>query len=300
MRFYFPILLIMLLAGIGGAAAFERLVPKRFEAVTLVLNSGARIGPRQLGSVSQALFQTAAVSGPAIEDLGVDASPRRFFADHVELRPIPDTNALEVIGRAPTEAEAKDISAAVARSFVRALNIEAGVANFSQFSGPERAALSDRPTRTVAITLGAASGVWIGLGLALFHYRFRRPVLTLGEALDLARPDAATIVGGRFRWLGVLRPRLRFKDTSANRARLARLAQAAPRAVEAAGARRRVARRIVTRLSSATRHPSPVLGHPEMGVLVAGTGTRAEDLGTARLALSTAREGVEIALVWVR
>src|SRR5207237_9184070 len=115
--------LVALFVVIGAAAGFlyTRVVPRKPQAWTLVVETGTAIGPRQLGPVSQALFHSSEVYRPAMRALGISESPIRFYDTRVAVQPVPSTNTIIVVGIAGDLTTAERISSTVASSFVGAL-----------------------------------------------------------------------------------------------------------------------------------------------------------------------------------
>src|SRR5437773_8980716 len=56
-------------------------------------------------SVAEAVFRSKAVYGPALRSLRIHESPKGYLAAHTDLRPVPDSNTLIVVGRASRSEE---------------------------------------------------------------------------------------------------------------------------------------------------------------------------------------------------
>jgi hypothetical protein len=224
-RHFAPLLAMFALVGGLGGALSHALVPHRSEAWTIVLEPRSIIAARQLGPVAETVFRSSAVYLPAMQELGITESPERFLAERVELRPIPETHALIVIGKAEDPGRAKALSGAMAESLVAAFQTAAGVESVRILSGPELAPVSGRLSVSVAGALGAAASLWLGLGFAVMAFRRRRPILALERAISVTAARRVTVLdSGRRRWLGALGRRLTWRDTARNRRALSHLA----------------------------------------------------------------------------
>lgn len=218
-HFYGFFVVLMIALGLAGAVFYNRLSSREYEASSVVLETSGQLSPRQLGPVAEAVFGSEDVYGPAMRELGFREGPDRFLGDVVDLRPVPDTNALIVVGRADTLEEAKVTADAMARSLVAAFAERAQLNDFVTFGAPE-AASAPEGAAAIAVVLGGAIGLWLALALAVAHYWRVRPVLTVERALRITGATLATVVDGRARWLGVLRGRPRWKRSRANTVRL--------------------------------------------------------------------------------
>lgn len=204
--------------------AYATLAPQPVAASTIVVDTGGTIPVRQFGSVAENVFSSAAVVAPAAEQLGVR---RAELSDAIELDPVPESNTVLVIGRGPDLERAKTVSGAAARSLVNALNEQTN-AKSSIFSAPELARNQGSLAARVAVTLGAAVGFWLAFALSIAHYRWKRPLLTIRDALRVSHADMVAVVDGRWpSWLGFLRPALDWSNTEPNQFRLARLRELA-------------------------------------------------------------------------
>jgi hypothetical protein len=303
-HFYGFLTVLMIVLGLAGGIAYSRLSSREFEASSVVLETSGEISPRQLGPIAEAVFGSEDVYGPAIRELGFQEGPGRFLSDVVDLRPVPDTNALIVVGRANTLEEAKRTADVTARSLIAAFSERAQLNDFVTFGAPE-AASAPEGVAAIAIVLGGSIGLWLALAMAVTHYWRVRPVLSVERALRVTGAELATIVDGRARWLGVLRRRPRWKRSRANRARLESIGVAAEsRAltlVSAGGGPDQVAQ-------PATEVPSrPVTaearGEEDLeGLLVAHAGSSAHYLAEMSYFDPAVAAGppARLALVWVR
>ncbi len=300
-RYYFSLIVLIALVGLAGAASYAALAPVRVEAWSIIVQSGSRISSLELGPVAQAIFRTESVYGPAMRELGIAEPPERFLDERANLRPVPETNALIVIGRSGDAEEATRISEAMMRSLIRVFR-ERDLADFTLFNraAPAHADLSS----SVAVALGAVAGFWLGVAVALLHYRWRRPLLSLQRAVRVSEPSSVTtVLGRRPRWLGVLRGTHLWKDNPRNRAALKRLATRwpngeAPMVSVAGGRREEDALRLSLRESLQLPNGDGSGRAARSGVIVAHSGSGESSVARARRQAADL-EQARIDLVWV-
>lgn len=212
-RHYAALVGCLVLVGLGVGFLYLVLASRTYEVSTLVVETGRRLSPRQLSLVSQAAFRSPAVYGPTIEKVGTEQSPQEFLNESADIRPIPDTNTLMIIGRANSVARARQISMIAARSFVTVADEGTELTDFVLFGESRGASLRPGIGPSVTIVLGASAAFWFGLAVSVIHYRWRRPVLRLERALAISGADHVTLVKGSDAWRGVLRrPRARGLD----------------------------------------------------------------------------------------
>jgi len=195
-RHYAPMVVAFILVGAIAAGTYVTLVPAQHEGWTIVTETNDRIPVLQVARVSEAIFRSRAVYGPALRTLNVNTPPLAYMAAHTDIRPVPDSNTLIVVGRAYTLTAAEAISNAFAKSFVAAFAARSG-AQFTIFSRAQPGTLPTRIGRTTSIVLGATIGLWFGVATAVIHFRSRRPVLSLASAGAALRPDQAIVIGDR-------------------------------------------------------------------------------------------------------
>jgi protein-tyrosine-phosphatase len=206
--YYGALIGLLVLLGVAGAALYLLLGPRQYEASTLVIDTGREFTARQLALVSRATFESPAVVGPTLTELGMEASPQEFLDESVDLRPVPDTNTLMVIGRANSLGQAQAISEAATDSFVTVSNARTDLTDFVIFGKSQAAPIQQNIAPSVAVALGATVGFWLGITIAVLHYRLKRPVLGFARALIVSRADRVILVDGKGSWwLGILRPR---------------------------------------------------------------------------------------------
>jgi DivIVA domain-containing protein len=204
---YGALLVLLVLLGMAGAVVYIELAARQFEASTLVVDTGRAYTARQLALVSQATFQSPAVVGPTMDELGIDVPVQDFINESVDLRPVPDTNTLMVVGRSNSIDRAGAISEAAADAFVSASNARTDVTNFVIFGKSQGGPVQQNIAPPVAVVLGVTVGFWFGIAAAVLHYRLKRPVLAFARALEVSGADKVIIVNSRWSWLGVLQPK---------------------------------------------------------------------------------------------
>ena len=213
-RHYAGVLLLATLLGVALASTYLVVNRSYVESWSVVIQTEDRISARQLGFLAQSLFRSASVYGPVMRDLRIDGPPERFLEEQAEIRPVAETHALIVIGRAPTEAEANRISSRLTEALIDVF----GERNLSTLRRFGRAVpIPEDISSTVALAIGAASGFWLGLALSLIHYRLRKPVLDLRRAASITAPQRVTVLDGPWpAWLGALRPLRRAEEAARN------------------------------------------------------------------------------------
>jgi hypothetical protein len=199
--YYGALVIVFVVVGALAGMAVRLIIPPEVELTTLVIERGTEIGPFQQGTLSKVIFRSEAVYGPAMRDLGLRGSPANFY-DHVDLRPVPGANALLVAGRGSNVGIAKRFSAVAARWFVAAY----GTHGFSYgvIGTPQRSATASSLSPRVAGVIGGTVAFWLAVSFSLAHYRARRPVLSLRQALAICRSERAAVAHGRWTWLGFL------------------------------------------------------------------------------------------------
>jgi hypothetical protein len=298
-RHYLAAIALVAFAAAIVATIVHLVRPHAVEVTTLVVEKGNRIGSLQQGTLSQVVFHSSTVYVPAMKALGLNESPQRLYED-VELRPVPGANALLVAGRDSDPQQAARLSEVMARA-LSAAYADRGF-TFSVVGSPGPSALAVGLTLPVTVGLAAMSGFWLALGIALVHYRVRRPVLSLRRAVDLSAPERIALLpsGGRS-WLGAL-SRTRWRD--AEQRALRRMAQGLPQPCRVTVvAPRRIAgradRTAVPWIQQEPHGSSSRVRRPvrHWTVLVVGPGTPEAELDQI-LAMEGGRHSV--ALAWMR
>jgi hypothetical protein len=213
-RYYAGVLVLFTLFGLALAAVYRVVGRPYAEAWSVVIQTEERIPALQLGFVSQSVFRSASVYRPVMRELEIDTSPERFFDEQAELRPVAETDALIVIGRAPTEVEAERVSARLTEALIEVFK-ERDLSTLEPFG--RAVPIPEDISDPVALAIGGTGGFWLGLGASLIHYRLRRPVLDLHRAAAITAPQRVTLLDGPWpRWLGALRPLGRAEEAARN------------------------------------------------------------------------------------
>jgi hypothetical protein len=185
LRYYAGAIVLSILVGAGGAAALYAAIPREREAATVIVAPKGSIPPRSLGSVGIVLSRSPAVYEPAADSLGLSGSGQDFLGAHSQVRPVPGSNVLLVIGREEDASLARDISSAMAQALAEAFESRTGQP-VQTFDRPGATRPSTGFSLPVAITLGATVGFLAGLAGSLVHYRYRKPVLSLWRAVYMS------------------------------------------------------------------------------------------------------------------
>jgi hypothetical protein len=316
---YVPSILLLALAGAVAAAAYLDVKPVQHEGWSIVIETNNEIPALQLGNVAEAVFLTQKVYGPAMRALHMKESPFAFLKNTVELRPVPGTNSLIVVGRAADVRTAERISSAMADSLINAFADRTPKARFVRFGSAQPAPVSTRLSPAFGVSLGAAIGLWLGLALAVIHYRWRKPALTLSSAVSALDPYLVTSIARRRRFIVFPAGRLERRERAWVRAKLQTLLPGPSTISEVRvvipGLSRRRRERLVGLLSSALTL-SPTDGkqaagawrtqprtEPPITVVVSTASTRLEALEELRIvgpSPGSDGDSPPIALVWVR
>ena len=322
-RYYFGLILVFVLLGLVLGLGYVQQALQRSESSFIVIEETGTISARNVGPRVSAVFESSAVFNSALAQLeDLDLTARELYEDHVELLPVPDSQTVYVIARADDLPTAERIAEAVSISLVVEMNKSNPKALFTVFSGPQPPPSSRGISSKVAGALGGTVGLWLGFALAIFHYRWKRPVLTFRNALDITEADHAAVVEGRWwRWFGFMRPGVRWKNTPGNRIRLARLVPPTQHLeIEVVGGSARSEAAISRVLAAAVDAGRPrvesdgagsngagteIVGKKEaMSVVVVHAGTGERDLHLVKRMLvvgpvASSADG-HVALVWVR
>jgi|GEM_PF-6592021 len=308
MRYYASCLLLFIVLGSLGGVLFVMLSPERVAASTVVVQRGESITTRQLGPVAETVFRSEAVSGSVAEQLHLPraSAPLDGWA---EIIPVPDAPTIIVLGRAARRSDANLISKTTATALVDALNQQVDGEEFLVFSGPQPSFLPHGLSPAVAVLVGAIAGFWLGLSYAVFHYRWKRPVLTLARALALSGAAQLAIVDRRgWSWLGYLRDQFAGRGVAANEIRLSWLAQSQA-AVGVLGGDRKAEVLPTATMTESARVVEDPESRPEAGmgatardtlVIVARPGTEEREILRSRLALGESDRRDRLGLVWTR
>jgi hypothetical protein len=301
MRQYAALVVLAMILGVTAGIVYERLAPGEHEAWVILVEETGGIQPRTLGLSVQEIFRSRPVWGPVMDALDIPGSPESFLEDDVELRPVPDAPVLMVVGRAAEPERASEIAERMAGSLVVALQ-EAGLAGLAIFGDAQTVPVATRFADPPLLAAGGA--LWIGVGLALIHYRLRRPVLSMGSALVVSGADDVVVVrAGRARWLGVFRrmssrPR-RWREVGSLRTVLASPAPGAVVFLPGLGGRRAAKARdqLLSLAEPSGEAAARDAGAAQRAVIVCSPTTPRRELGLA--ALAAQKYDRPSLLVWV-
>ena len=207
-RHYKRLLVLCVLLGVATGALFRVLIPRQYEVASVLIETSGAIAPRNLGPIAIALFRSAAVYDLAVQELDTPALGRSFLDESAEVRPVAGTNVLLIVGRSESLATARAISLVMTEALQEAAAERADFLAFDVFQGPRQSPIAAGASNGVVIVFGATAGLWAGMALALFHYRYKRPVLSLRRALDLSGATFVILVQGRRRGWAKLKRRL--------------------------------------------------------------------------------------------
>lgn len=318
-RYYFGLIVVFVVLGVGLGIGYVQQALQRSESSFIIIEERGTISALNVGPRVSAVFESSGVYEGALNQLqDLNLTPQELYDEHVELLPVPDTQTLYVIGRADDLQTAERIARAVSISLVADMNRTGDNVLFKVFSGPQPPPSSRGASAKVAGALGGSTGLWLGLAIAIIHYRWKRPVLTFRNALDITEADHAAVVEGRWwRWFGFLRPGIRWKNTPGNRIRLARLVPSTrpELEVEVVGGSARSEAAIARVLTAAVDAGRPRADSDDatsngagangaMSVVVVHAGTGERDLSLVKRMLMAPPESAvgdgSVALVWVR
>lgn len=290
-QYYTSVICLIVVIGAGGGVAYSLFVPRVHESSSLIMNTSGPINARQLGLVSEAMFRSPVVYGPAMEKLGIDQPAQEFLSKRVDLRPIPDTDTLLVVGRSQDLQQARQLSTVMAQSLVEAVNERPDIGDFIVFGETRAGAARQGIAPSVAVGLGGTIGFWLGLAGAVLHYRWRRPVLTLSHAVSVVGTDKAIVADGKWwRWVGFFRPNPRRLDVIQSETRRQGMTTGA----------RKAAFNTEGALQSGYE---PMVDSDEVSPILVHAGTSERDLQLMRLVHRGANAGSgarQLELIWVR
>ncbi len=299
LRHYAVLISLLTVLGAAGGGLYVKVFPPGQEAWTIVLQTGGGIGPLQLGSVSQAVFNSAATYQDVLQKYRPGESPQRFLSHDVQLLPIPQSNALIVIGRGRTLEDAARLSSAMADSLVHAFASK-NISRFTFFK-PQPAVGPIHASLTTVVLVAAGAGLWLGVAIAIVHYRVRRPLLALSRAVSIVEPRRVVILSTAKPY--PLAPRALWRNDRTTWSSLRRLGSGRRDGLvpelHALGASERTERRLARRLRGALGIDRSHIGtEPEWTVFVCTPATGEVDLALARRISGGDSEDVD--LIWVR
>ena len=185
LRRHAALVVAMVVIGLAAGAVIGIVERRPSEAWTYIIQRKGHISGRELAPLAEAVFTSSALYIPAMQALNDHEDPATFLR-RVELRPVPGTPILIVIGRASNPSEAERVSSATARALVGAF-AQQGFSDFTLLGfGPPIVRSSVSPL--VSTMAGAAAGLWAGLAIAVGRDRLRRrrprPTRALAEPVE--------------------------------------------------------------------------------------------------------------------
>lgn len=224
-RYYAPALVLTVVAGLAVAGVTYLLTPRLYEMGSIVVETKGAIPAQSVGGVTAVLSRSATVYDEAGRILELPSPERKSFLDrHAEVRPVPGSNVVLVIGRSESRKEAARISSAMAAALIKAVREETGIQAMRLFSEPRTVEAIAGFSLSAILFLGSGVGLFAGLGLCVLHYRLRRPVLSLNRALAILAADEVEVIDSPTRLSRLLGPRRStLPNTAKNRVALSRL-----------------------------------------------------------------------------
>lgn len=212
-RYYAFMVIVLMALGLVGAALWAQAAPRVHEAWTVIVQTDPTVPSRQLDTISVVIFNSPAVYETAMEELGIQGDRESFQEENIDLRPVPDSGALIVAGRAAVPERAEEISLVTARALIDALESRSEQdlseqppsinrnrsqqALFKTLGAPQPVAVSGSLSPALRTALGGLTGFLLGLVLAILHYGAKRPVMSLQRALSISDATRVMLVGER-------------------------------------------------------------------------------------------------------
>jgi hypothetical protein len=180
--------LLAVCAGIGGAIGWSTgggsNISYQAESVVAAVETPI---PVEDFDVALTLFSTDAVIQPAIDQVGLDVTPRSLLSSRqLDAEPVTG-GALRVVSRTDDAELAVSLANAAAESFVLALE-NRDLGNFSVL--PASVAAEESQQSQLAALGGAAVGLVLGIFALLASSSIRQPILSEGDALSEFPADA--------------------------------------------------------------------------------------------------------------
>lgn len=159
-----------------------------YRAEAVVVASQTPLPIEDFGELGVALFRTDTVLNPVINELNLDVTPDSLLSgDHLEVEPVPNAIAIEIIARDSDPQLAQDLVNAVAESFASALTSRE-MGTFEVFEDDDVAPISPQTAADAAL-LGAVLGFVGGATLSLLRILITQPILSREEALEILPAD---------------------------------------------------------------------------------------------------------------
>ncbi|MFY9713277.1 MAG: hypothetical protein WAK00_07375 [Microbacterium sp.] len=205
-----PLLVLFVVLGLLGGLGTALLVTPRFDATARVFIAATE-GDTPLGSLALTYYArdrlpsyaevatSAAVLRPVALELGLDDTPAEL-ASRVEVRPLPDSLILEIVGSSLFNTEAPRLADAVARKLAEVIELQLEARMTGQGSAlrvqviesPAVSLTPAYPVLGVAVGTGAVAGLLMGFGVMLLRNTFDHRV----RGVDDVREATTTRVVG--------------------------------------------------------------------------------------------------------
>lgn len=188
LRRYWPVFLVCVLLGAVAAPYVASTLEKPADADALVIATRIDMSLTALPRYGETVFDNGQVAQAVSQAVDTGLALKDVIPDHVSLVAEQDSIVFRVVGHDPDPQTAADIANTAATAFVTALNTPGvGVGEFSLLSPAEPPAAPGPPlSRRLAVPVGAATGVLLGLAVVSVLLAARRPVI------DAAGVDDAT------------------------------------------------------------------------------------------------------------
>lgn len=188
LRRYWPVFLVCVLLGAVAAPYLASRMEKPAEADALIVATRLDMSLTAMPRYGETVFDNGQVAQVIAQNFGSDIPLKNIVPDRVSLVADQDSIVFRVVGHDPDPQVAADMANTAAATFVDALNAPgAGVGVFTLLSEAEPpAAPGPALSPKLAIAVGAATGVMLGLAAVSLLLAVRRPVI------DAAGVDDAT------------------------------------------------------------------------------------------------------------
>jgi len=160
----------------------------RYDASALVVAQRLDMDLTALPRYAEATFGNGEVARAAAVQLGGNAQEGSVIPGQVSLQAEQDSIVLQVVGHADSAQGAADLANTAAAAFVAQLNLPGegvGTFNVQSEAVPPAQPVARLAGTPVALAVGLAAGVFLGLALVSLLLVLRRPVLDAADAAEL-------------------------------------------------------------------------------------------------------------------
>jgi capsular polysaccharide biosynthesis protein len=182
---------IVIAAVVGAAAGFLSVwnAPSVYEAEALIVASATTVPVANFSSVALAVFRTDTVLQPVITQLHLTETTHQLLARKMlEAVPVPNAQAVRIVGRASTRTLAEELANAGATSFVTGASGK-GLGTFALFS-TAIPGVKQETSRWPTMVIGAFAGGAVAFILLLLISFIRQPVFEENDARAELNSDA--------------------------------------------------------------------------------------------------------------